>query len=160
MSICHLSRYRSESATDIEIFQNVVFTFQQQLPASLELLEVWDLLYERSLGCIGILKDWLMRALIATLRRGQTGLTRAALEETALSASQCEKMLSEAREGEGRMGECSDARVRLRNLLNLPVGASEPAKEPVVSASRRKRAVAGLRRPRRDRVGVRQVAHA
>lgn len=30
-----------------------------------DLLPVWDLLYERSVGCIGILKEWLDRALIA-----------------------------------------------------------------------------------------------
>jgi hypothetical protein len=156
----HLSRYRTESADDIEVFQNVVFTFQQQLPTGLELLDIWELLYERSLGCIGVLKDWLMRALIATLRRGQAGLTRAALEETALSASQCEKMLSEAREGEARMGECSDAQLRLRNLLNLPTQISKPADEPLVVASTGKRTTSGLRRPRRDQIGARQVAHA
>ncbi len=154
----HLSRYRSESAEDLEIFQNVVFTFQQQLPNSLELLSVWDLLYERSLGCIGVLKDWLVRALIAAVRRSRTGFTRAELEQTALSAAQCEKMLSETREGEARLGESRDAQLRLRNLLNLPMTSAKVAEAS--SQSRVGRVPSGLRRPRRDQIGTRQVAHA
>src|SRR5271157_5953830 len=72
----HLSRYRSENPNDIEIFQNVVLTFQTQLPLAddLNLLGIWDFLYERSLGCVGVLKDWLVRALVATVRAGTTAL--------------------------------------------------------------------------------------
>ena len=43
-----------------------MFTFQKQLRScdQLDLANIWDFLYERSLGCIGILKDWLMQALV------------------------------------------------------------------------------------------------
>src|SRR5215467_793336 len=96
----HFSRYRTESADDIEVFQNAVFTFQKQLRSCerLDLPGIWDFLYERSLGCIGILKDWLMQALIVATRNDSPGLTATILEKTALSAPQCEKMLQEARE--------------------------------------------------------------
>ena len=68
----HFSRYRTESTEDIEIFQNAVFTFQKQLRScdQLDLANIWDFLYERSLGCIGILKDWLMQALVVAARSG------------------------------------------------------------------------------------------
>src|SRR5439155_23401073 len=90
----HFSRYCSENANDIEIFQNAVFTFQRQLPLSggFDLVAAWDFLYERSLGCIGVLKDWLMRALIASLRNQNSTLTLPTLEKMALSVSQCEKI--------------------------------------------------------------------
>jgi GTPase SAR1 family protein len=48
----HFSRYRAESNDDIRVFQNVVLTFQQQFPPeqNLDLLGIWDFLYERSIG--------------------------------------------------------------------------------------------------------------
>lgn len=164
----HFSRYRSESADDIEVFQNAVFTFQKQLLSCerLDLAGIWDFLYERSLGCIGILKDWLMQALIVAARNASPGLTGTILEKTALSAPQCEKMLQEAREGEARLADNSDTRVRLRRLLNL----DNETDAPVVSAAKaskpsRGRRTPGVREPQRDPIGLprargMQVAHA
>ena len=165
----HFSRYRTESPGDIEVFQNAVFTFQKQLRSCdrLELPGIWDFLYERSLGCIGILKDWLMQALIVAVRNDSPGLTVAILEKTALSAPQCEKMLQEAREGEARLADNSDTRIRLRRLLNL----SDAADAPVVSTAKptkqsRGRRTPGVRDPQRDQIGFprqvgqMQVAHA
>ena len=124
----HFSRYRTESTEDIEIFQNAVFTFQKQLRScdQLDLANIWDFLYERSLGCIGILKDWLMQALVVAARSDTPALSLAVLERTALSGSQCEKMLQDAREGEARLADNDDTRVRLRRLLNLPDRAVAP----------------------------------
>jgi hypothetical protein len=164
----HFSRYRTESADDIEVFQNAVFTFQKQLRSCerLDFLNLWDLLYERSLGCIGILKDWLMQALIVAARTASPGLTAPILEKTALSASQCEKMLQEAREGEARLADNSDTRVRLRRLLNLAdetCASQSTAKAPSHSRGRR---TPGVRQPQRDQIGLPrhagkiQVAHA
>ena len=165
----HFSRYRTESAGDIEVFQNAVFTFQKQLRSCdrLDLPGIWDFLYERSLGCIGILKDWLMQALIVAVRNDSPGSTVAILEKTALSAPQCEKMLQEAREGEARLADNSDTRIRLRRLLNL----SDAADAPVVSTAKptkqsRGRRTPGVRDPQRDQIGFprqagqMQVAHA
>ena len=125
----HFSRYRTESAEDIEVFQNAVFTFQKQLRScgAVDLPNIWDFLYERSLGCIGILKDWLMQALVVAARSATPALSLAVLEKTALSGSQCEKMLQDAREGETRLADNDDTRVRLRRLLNLPDRAVAPA---------------------------------
>jgi len=65
-------RYSAESHNDLRIFKNVVLTFQERLPMDEQpdLVSLWDLLYERSVGCIGILKEWLDRALIAALKEG------------------------------------------------------------------------------------------
>ena len=170
----HFSRYQTESAGDVEIFQNAVFTFQKQLRSCgrLDLLNVWDFLYERSLGCIGILKDWLMRALIVAAQNAAPALNLVILEKTALSGSQCEKMLQEAREGEARLADNNDTRVRLRRLLNLPdkVGAASASVEPLPPASaapKVNRRTPGVRSPQRDQIGLPrdqagklQVSHA
>jgi hypothetical protein len=162
----HFPRYRAENEADLEIFRNIVFTFQAQLPAScdLDLSSIWDFLYERSVGCVGVLKDWLMRAVITTLRTSGVALTRRTFEETALSVAQCEKILAEAREGESRLTESADSRSRLRRLLNLEAPASpkateQPAKAPAPSSPTNTRKP-GYRDPQRDPVGRAQVAHA
>lgn len=161
----HLSRYRSENPNDIEIFQNVVLTFQTQLPLAddLNLLGIWDFLYERSLGCVGVLKDWLVRALVATVRAGTTALKQRALEQTALSVSQCEKILAEARDGEARLAEDDETRRRLRNLLHLSDHslpyASEQGSPRTAGQSSISRSRPGVRRPKRDPIGHRCVAN-
>jgi energy-coupling factor transporter ATP-binding protein EcfA2 len=157
----HFSRYRAESTEDIRIFQNVVLTFQQQLPPdhSMDLVAVWDFLYERSVGCVGILKDWLDRSLGAACRAARP-LTRRTLEQAALSASQCEKIIAEAREGETRLMESHESSSRLRCLLGLseaqPPAVPETALPPKPSADRKP----GVRHPRRDRIGCTAVGIA
>ena len=68
---------------------------------------------------MGVLKDWLVRGLEHALKRGATSLSRGDLEPYALSVSQCERMLSEAIEGELRLRETADERCRLRTRLGL-----------------------------------------
>ncbi len=157
----HFSRYHAESNDDIQVFQNVVLTFQQQLPPeqSLDLLGMWDFLYERSLGCVGILKDWVTRSLHAAYRTARP-LSRSALERTALSISQCEKILAEAREGETRLIESHESASRLRCVLGLSessiIQGTGSAALPKPPAARKP----GLRRPGRDRIGCAMAANA
>jgi hypothetical protein len=157
----HFSRYRAESGDDLQIFQNVVFTFQSQLPSDLDpdLVGIWDFLYERSLGCVGVLKDWLMRSWI-TAHRSTGKLDRRILERTALSVSQCEKILAEAREGETRLIESHESTSRLRSLLGLndsaPFVCDETTLPPKPAPSRRP----GERYPKRDQVGCAVADHA
>jgi len=162
----HFLRYRVEEQADMEIFHSIVFTFQAQLPlGGLDLRGIWDFLYERSLGCVGVLKDWLMRAVITTLRSGGADLTRRVLEKSALSASQCEKILAEAREGEFRLAENGDAQARLRRLLNLDAALMPATGEfdrpgtAIVTPQTGKRKP-GMRDPKRDPIGERQAAYA
>ena len=53
----HFPRYRADAAGDREIFINVVHSFQKKLPLKEppDLVQHWDFLYERSLGCVGVL---------------------------------------------------------------------------------------------------------
>ncbi len=64
----HFPRYRADCTQDREIFQSVVWGFQLNMPLKEEpdLVSHWDYCYERSLGCVGILKNWLRNALIVS----------------------------------------------------------------------------------------------
>lgn len=147
----HFRRYSAESQEDVRVFKNAVLTFQRHLPLENQpdLLPLWEWLYERSVGCIGILKEWLDRALIAALgERGKT-LTARHLETTALSAGRCEKIAVEAQEGERQLLSADQARPRLRELLGLGGNSAEPAAH---RKSQLRRHI-GLRNPERDPIG-------
>ena len=147
----HLPRYRPECADDVLAFRRVLRTFQRHLPLPTEpdLLTEWEYCYERSIGCVGTLKDWLTRCLVAAVRDGAPTLTRAHLDEHAHAATQALAMVTEARRGEAELdGEEDGARARLGALLG---GLSSPA--PRARAARKRTAVVGRRSPGRDPVG-------
>ena len=149
----HFSRYTSEDDGDVETFKNVLLTFQEHLPAaSFDLLDRWDFLYERSIGCVGILKNWLLCALTEAFGDGDAAVTPRSLERTALSVSQCEKILAETIDGEAQLAE-GEGRSRLRNLLGLSLDMPRVAKTSKASAPRLRRRAAGQRRPKRDPIG-------
>ncbi len=61
----HFGRYHIDDENSQREYINVLYTFQQHLPFSdpPDLVSRWDYFYERSLGCVGVLKDWLTRSL-------------------------------------------------------------------------------------------------
>src|SRR5258707_1591022 len=61
----HFPRYDATIEQDAQVFQSVVWALQRQLPVEKEppLLDHWELLYARSIGCIGLLQMHLNRAL-------------------------------------------------------------------------------------------------
>jgi hypothetical protein len=157
----HFPRYRADDPKDREMFLNVVRSFEQQLPLSQppDLVRDWEYLYERSIGCVGVLKDWLVRALTGVFRRNATVLTIRDLQAHALSVSQCDKMLSETLEGEVGLLEGSEECNRLRMRLGLGCDKGHPDKliAPAVSIgiplSKKQRWRPGQRLPTRDVIG-------
>jgi hypothetical protein len=154
----HFRRYRADEKSELSIFKNVVWSFGRHLPVSEEpdLVEWWDYLYERSLGCVGVLKLWLSKALSASLNDGGRKLTLQHLNKTAPSVSRCEKMLSDLRDGESLLAELPETRHQLRLRLGLDTaayGATAEAEREKAITPRPKR-LPGQRRPRRDPVGA------
>jgi energy-coupling factor transporter ATP-binding protein EcfA2 len=151
----HFQRYRADCAEDRQVFRGVLLTFQKQLPLPKpepDLVATWEFLYERSVGCVGILKEWLMRACVRAIKHGAVALSREHLERTALSISQCEKILAESREGETRLND-HDGRPRLRTLLGIEPqarGGSAAERDKTAPLGGRKRGRPGQRAPRRD----------
>ena len=158
----HFRRYRANQEEDRRSFVNTVHTFAQRLPfpEPPDLAAEWEYLYERSIGCVGVLKDWLVRGLAHALQRGKTSVSSSDLEPYALSLSQCERMLSEVIEGELRLRETADDRCRLRTRLGLTsssLGGGSPSGDNHMKRSDRVRP--GQRRPVRDRVGRSSLLH-
>jgi hypothetical protein len=82
-------------------------------------------------------------------------LTREHLEATALSISQCEKILAETREGETRLNDSEDAKLRFRTLLGIE---QRTESAPHAAPQNRRAAKVGQRSPQRDRIRQEGVA--
>jgi hypothetical protein len=150
----HLARYRAEDSEDRQTFINVVQSFEKQLPFDepSDLVSNWEFLYERSLGCIGILKEWLVRAVTVAYRKGDRKLTRAAVEAQALCIAQCEQLHAETTDGELKLQERHEAVTRFRGKLGLDTSGKAQATSalPISSGKRRR---PGQRLPTRDVIG-------
>jgi hypothetical protein len=122
----HFRRYRAERSGDYAAFRNVLFTLQRHLPLSREpdLLPHLDYCYERSIGCVGLVKDWLTRALAMAINQGDTALSLKILERTACSLDQSERIARETIDGENQVSEKEEKRDRLRQLLQLGASTS------------------------------------
>jgi len=150
----HFRRYRADNRDEYSVFHSVLFTFQAHLPlpGESDLLKHVDFCYERCVGCIGVLKDWLTRALSVALATDSPTLTRKILERTAWSAEQAERMATDAIEGETSLLPRTDTRNRLRALLALDTVAEHQHIPPTQNHHNRKNRV-GQRNPARDPIG-------
>ena len=164
----HFPRYRADDPDDVIAFQRALFSFQRHLPLPQEpeLWRDWEFCYAHSMGCVGVLKDWITRALATALEQGALTLTRADLEHCAWSVDQCQKMTQDMLEGESAFMEKPESAGRLRELLGLAAKVDTgPAKlvsrEPQTAGltggnprpkPRNRRT--GSRSPARDPVGI------
>jgi len=149
----HFPRYHIDIPEEMLAFKRVLLTFQRHLPLTGEpdLVSQAEYLYERSVGCVGVLKDWLTRALSEALEDGQETLTKTALERQALPHRKLLRMAREIREGEETLAANSHAQTELRSLLGMPI---ESAEQHPSSSSRK----VGKRNPVRDPVGHHEQA--
>src|SRR5271157_6014305 len=132
--------------------KSLAFEHQIPLPEPPDLLKHWEYLYERSIGCVGILKQWLMKVLFSVLGQEQTTITRQQLERHALSVSQCAKLVAEIFEGEERVKESAEERLFLRSHLGLELKSSE-TDPPTARITRAGAKKPGQRTPVRDPIG-------
>jgi hypothetical protein len=117
----HFSRYDAAKEQEAQVFRSVLWALQRQLPVPEEpgLVEHWEFLYARSIGCIGLLKMHLNRALNAALTEGAKTVTLTHVRKTALGAARVELALRNALESEAELTEPADADERLLTLLGL-----------------------------------------
>ena len=129
----HFRRYDATKKEDREEFRSVLWALQRHLPLEIEPLPVsqhWEMLYARSLGCIGLLKLHLIRALaLALTEHGQT-ITETHLRATAPSEDRVKEMLSAALTGEEDLTEPEGADERLLELLGLREKATTRSTTP------------------------------
>ncbi len=143
----HFSRYDAANEEDAQVFRSVLWALQRQLPVPEEphLVEHWEFLYARSIGCIGLVKLHLNRALSVALTEGARTVTLAHLRKTAMPEARVELALRNALESEAELTESAGADERLLTLLGLR-GQRLSAHPPQPEETPHK-AVAKLRRP-------------
>jgi len=154
----HFPRYDATIEQDAQVFQSVVWALQRQLPVEKEppLLDQWEFLYARSIGCIGWLKMHLNRALNLALAEKAKTVTLAHLRKTAPAETRVELALRNALESEAELTEAKGADERLLTLLGLRGGqVSQSPKTPKEEqASKPKiRGRRGTRAQGRDAIG-------
>ena len=164
--LIHFPRYDIQNRAHHLSFRRVLFAFETyfDLPEKVKLVPDWEQYFIRSIGCVGILKDWLCRVYEKALDHNLDTFDL----KFALSAANTNKELititREAQAGELKMLDASDD--ELMALLRPPkpkpdrkpnpesppisasenVGAPEPAKRPAGGR-------VGQRLPKRDPVG-------
>lgn len=155
----HFPRYQATHEADMRAFKSALWSFQRNLPLEEEpdLLQHWKYCYERTIGCVGVLKDWFTRALAEALEQGEKTLSHALLEQHALSVDRCGQMVTEAVAGETALTEDDHAAYRLRVRLGLEQGPAEQQglgndRERSNVPSQRRHARVGQRKPTRDPV--------
>jgi hypothetical protein len=147
----HIPRYRARERDDVLEFQRVLLAFQKHLPFPEEpgLVEDWAYFFEGSLGCIGILKDWLYQAAGAAFDQGEKTLTQAMCEEWMQARDVLVDMLHRVTVDETHF-EAKHSQIELRTMLGLPYDDDFTELQSETRSRSRK---PGIRNPVRDQVG-------
>ena len=160
--LVHFPRYRADRRGHVRVFQRIMLAFQRHLPVAREpdFTSYWAFCLERSVGLVGILKDWLTRALATALHDGASTVTLAHLRHTALTVSQCERIAVDIKEGERNLRADDDTEERLRTIVGLPnassrrdPGVAQPRPLSMAKSRSVRRRRPGTRLPVRDPVG-------
>jgi energy-coupling factor transporter ATP-binding protein EcfA2 len=153
---------------DWKEFTKLLRTFQRHLPFPEEpkLESHAEYFYEQCLGCTGMLKTLLNKAVGTALEQGEQTLTLKHCQQHAEPPQKLRNMLHEIREGEEKLENQKDERHRQELRAMLGLGSSTPGEEspeekvappptpPSDSPPKRKRGRrVGQRAPKRDRVG-------
>lgn len=159
----HLPRYRADVKDERLAFQKVLLTFQRQLPLAEapDLVHQWKICYVHTMGCVGLLKDWLTKALREAVESGEKTISPALLLKHAASVDRCEQIITDIEEGERSLSADPQATERLMQRLGLgtrtrrakesPTVGEEEEEPPKKKAPSPRRRV-GQRNPTRDEV--------
>lgn len=156
----HFDRYRADSDDDVISFTEAVKSFQVHMPLvqAPDLLPHLEYCFERSLGCIGLLKDWFSRALAGVLESNAKTLTYRHLRKHEYPASVLLTISTEFLKGEEQLSEEESAFVLIKERLGMGTvkrnGIAKKGEQDLSKTSRlkSKRKVA-KRKPKRDKVG-------
>ncbi|QOX77912.1 ATP-binding protein [Trichlorobacter lovleyi] len=150
----HFPRYRLDDEQEKRIFHSIVKSFAHilPLPCDVNLHEMMDELYVGSLGCVGLLSGWLLKAVKLAIDDGDGTLRKCNLDDAMYSHDQMNKMIDELLEGEQLLTPPKDSLNLLKTRLGV-AGGIGPAKMDV-STEQKKRNPPFTRKPVRDPVGV------
>jgi len=145
----HFPRYQLRREKDCIEFQAALLALLQKVPLTCDAETFvryhWLYFYERSIGCIGVLKDWLLRAVSTALDEGQDTLTLDWVQDQASLVDQCRQMALDATEGEQKLNHTESNREHLWRLLQggeliapvppLPPRGTLPIPSPALEAN-------------------------
>ena len=135
----HFPRYQLEREADCVEFQTALLELLRRVPLTCEaerwVTDHWLYFYECSVGCIGILKDWLLRAVSTALDDGLTRLSLDCVQDHALPVDIYRQMALDAYEGEQRLNHTASNREHVWRLLQggeliAPVPPLPPRETP------------------------------
>lgn len=146
----HFPRYDFKNEVDKKNFKSILLTFQKLLPLQEEpdLIAHYEYLYENSIGCTGILKNWLQRCLSDALENDEETITYKNLKNNALHTKKLLTLANEALDGEAIFKESKGDKDELKALL----GTSK--QEQSVNKEQKYNSAPGKRKPERDNVGL------
>ena len=140
----HFPRYQLEREVDCIAFQTALLERLRRVPlecaAERWVTDHWLYFYECSVGCIGISKDWLLRAVSAALDDGASRLSLDCVQDHALHVDIYRQMALDAYEGEQRLNHTASNREHVWRLLQggeliAPVPPLPPRETPDVVAN-------------------------
>jgi hypothetical protein len=120
----HFSRYHLDQQGEAEEFTSALKKLLEQVPLQVDIPEMlthWKWFGEWSIGCIGILSDWVVETSATLSRAGESVLTLEALTKHALKPAQRLRLETEARMGEFKIAEAkAKSEEDLQQLLGRP----------------------------------------
>ncbi len=151
----HFSRYDAAKEDEAQVFRSILWALQRQLPVEKEprLVDHWEFLYARSIGCVGLVKLHLNRALNAALTEGAKTVTLTHLRRTAMAEAKVELALRNVLESEAELTESPGADERLLTLLGMRGSRTPNIQEEDKGSAKAKSRRPGKRGPGRDSAG-------
>jgi DNA polymerase III delta prime subunit len=152
----HFPRYRADVAEEMMAFQTVILTFQRHLPLPQEpnLVQHRDYLYEKSVGCVGILKGLLLKSLKVALKGDHKSISLEILEQCAIPTPKLLQFARRIKEGEAAVAEKETQLAELRAMLGLSFTGPSPKPPNGDASSKKATKRIGERNAVRDSVGV------
>lgn len=153
----HFPRYRYENKEDMENFASIIAHFQNKMPTpeTPDLVKHWKYLYTCSMGCVGILKRWMDKALSLALRKKDKTVNIEHFKKTQKTVEQLKKIAKEALEGELEFLGTNQDLGEVEELLGVSKKRAETKKEmeekKVAAATAEQKPF--VRNPVRDAVG-------
>jgi hypothetical protein len=117
----HFPRYQLQREEDCIEFQAALLALLQKVPlhcdAATFVTSHWLYFYECSIGCIGVLKDWLLRAVSTALDEGLDTLSLDWIADHAPPVDIYRQMALDATEGEEKLNHTASNREHVWRLL-------------------------------------------
>src|SRR6266536_4710396 len=130
----HFARYHVNDKEESKAFAGAVQYLLERVPLSCDVdafLKRWRWFAEGCVGCIGILKDWLVDAVAATLVQEGTSLTEEILTRTMPHPARRVSLEMEARAGEHKVAlHDRESAKQFQALLKKPAQAANGKAEP------------------------------